>query len=51
MLTNVDYKKLLQTDKCVYTGNMNGHPSTEEHGLLKTYETLGKYKFYYSSER
>ena len=49
MLINVDYKSLLQTDKCAYTGNMNSCSSTEELRFVTTYQTLGKFRFYYSA--
>lgn len=49
MLINVDYKSLLQTDKCVNTGNMNRGSSTEELKFVTTYLTLGKFRFYYSA--
>lgn len=49
MLINVDYKSLLQTDKCVYTGNMNSCSSTEELRFVTTYQTSGKFRFYYSA--
>lgn len=38
----------MQKDKCVYTGNMNSCSSTEELTLVTTYQTLGKFRFYYS---
>jgi len=36
MLINVDYKSLLQTDKCVCTGNMNRCSSTKELRFVTT---------------
>ena len=53
MLINIDCKSALQIDKCVCqtSGNMVRikYSSAEELTIVTTYQTLRKFRFYYSA--